>query len=71
MRTPSGEEFRLFADDGWTLTRMTTKSTVTEADLWQWNLTQKLNGLYASTPHLEALKLLISDAAARTRDTFK
>ena len=33
--------------------------------------TQKVNGLYASTPPLEALKLLISDAATRTSDTFK
>ena len=33
--------------------------------------TQKINGLYASTPPLEALKLLISDAATRTSDTFK
>ena len=33
--------------------------------------TQKLNGLHASTPPLEALKLFISGAATRTSDTFE
>ena len=30
-----------------------------------------MNGFFASTPPLEALKLLISDATTRTSDTFK
>ena len=72
VRTPNGAEFHFYADDWWTSTRETTPRAQLRSRFVaiEFN-TEKVNGLYASTPPLEALKLLISDAATRTSDTFK
>ena len=72
MRTPNGAEFQFFAHDWWASTRETTHEHNYRSRFvaMEFN-THKVNGLYASTPPLEALKLLISDAATRTSDTFK